>query len=1278
MKNFLRNLSIITAYAFAALLILMAVAVGLFRLFLPRLPEYQEEIKGWAGNAIGMEVEFSSMNARWGLNGPELEFYDAELVRRDSQNRLLAAERVGIGISVGKLLFDRSFIVDHILISDTTIEVRELESGGWWIQGAPIDELLTRRDNELRQPEDFEIVAEDVVVHFLQPGYERPQDFVVRRAVASIDENRIALDASARLPVDLGRQVQVSATQLLNRPREERGWDVRVEASDVDLSGVSQLRQFPARPFLSGEGDFDVSLAWYGDRVTNVAGNMDFAGIATVEDELFDLAGRFEVDVADDGWFVAVEDFSVATDERQWPDTTLRVESSIDPDGKIVVLAINATYINLDDASLLLPWLTSERQQQLLDLDLGGTIRDLEFTVYNLDAETPSFDVEAELLGFGIAPLGKVPGVRGFTGSVSASQERGHVDIATDGMRLDLPALLDIPVEVTSAAGTITWRNDASRTLILTDRIRFATPFLESTADGDLTISKTGDSPSINLDMNWNMTDVSVARRYVPRRTMTPKLFDWFQSALVKGSIPRGTLHLSGPLDKFPFDNDEGKFLVEASVRGLDLMYQPQWPVAEQADVEIVLDNMRLYSVRNRSTHAGNQAVDVEIEIANLRQPVLTINGMVTGTLATLQDFVTQSPVDRFTGGNLQRLTLSGDASFGLDLRVPLKTPRETTIDGLLRSNNGTLVVDGLDAPLTDLIGDVRITRDQITAESLGGRFLGEPVEISVGPGEDSRYFAVATATGAASARAIIEELGVPLEGLIEGTAPYETRLLFPRGGQEPQPPFTVRIASPLRGMVLNLPEPFNKPADESRLVRGDIRFLPGGERIESSGVAEGGVAWQLSFARPEGAWELDRGVLQSGGGTIEPAETRGLHLRGRVDTVSLGDWLSVSRSRAHTTTAAGQIRSVDLVVDHLYALGQHLEGHHVRVDRSARDWLVQLEGEDARGSIFVPYDFGSERALTIEMERLHLPGDEDDGGEPSSIDPRSLPAITLTAADFALGDRNLGAVEAVLVRTADGLVSEKLEATDESFRVVGEGSWLADDTEELGSRTTVSATLDSSNVGRTLRRLDFAQGITGESMSVVFDLGWGGGPRSDFLAMLDGDVRIRLDDGQLEEVEPGAGRMVGLISFVALPRRLSLDFRDVFNRGFGYDKITGTFDITDGVAATCDLSLEGPAADIGIVGRVDLAQQQYEQAAVISANVGNTLPIVGAVVGGPPGAAAMLIFSQIFRKPLQEVGQVFYGISGSWEEPAIDSVSADRFVDYGRLAGCLADDGRE
>ena len=1272
MMQFLRKISIYTAYTFAALLILLAVVVGLFRLFLPRLPEYQEEIKVWAGDAIGMDVAFSGMNARWGLSGPELEFYDAELIRRDNQQRILAAERVGVGVSVSSLLFERTLVVDHVLIRDTSVEIRQLDDGSWWIQGAPFDELPIPRAEASLQPADFEVVGEDVEVRFLQPGDERPRDISVRRAVVSIDEQRVALDLIGRLPADLGRQVELSATQLLTVPAEQRGWDIRMDVDALDLAGLSRLQLFPGRRLISGVGDLELSLVWAGQRVVNAAGNAMFTDIATDADQAFDLAGRFEVDVEDDGWFVEVENFNVATRDTQWPDTTVRIESSKDTSGKTVILAVDATYANLDDASLLLPWLPPERQQQILDLELGGIVRDLDFTVYNLDDESPAFDIEAELEDFSIAAMGSIPGVRGFSGSLSASQERGHADIASDDMRLDLPRLLDRPIDIDSVAGSVTWRSDGGRLLVITDRFSVSTPFLVATGDGDLTISGSGESPEINLNMDWSISDVAVAKLYLPRRIMKPNLYDWFQGALIRGSIPRGSLRLNGPLDKFPFDDDEGKLLVEGSVRGLTLKYHPDWPAAEQAELEVVLDNRRLYSRRNRATHAGNRSVDAAIEIADLWRPVLKIDALVTGTLDSLQQFALDSPVDGFTGGNLRKLALSGEAAFQFDLTVPLKTPNDAAIDGVLRSNGGRVEIDGLSAPVTDLIGEIRITREEISAQSLGARFLGEAVDLRVGPGDDPRYFAVATATGSATAQAIIGELGLPLDNIIDGQTAYEARILFPRGGADDSTPFTVRIASPLRGMAIRLPEPLAKPAGEPMMLRGDIRFVPGGERIESTGFADPDIAWQLAFGRADGAWDLDRGVIQAGGGAIAPAETRGLHLRGRVAALRLDEWLGLSQARAGAGTTAERIRSVDLVIDDFFAFGQHLEDHRVQVDRSARDWLVQIDGADVAGSVFVPYDFASDRALVIEMERMWLPGDETADKAPTPIDPRNLPPIQLAVEDFALGDRRLGRVDVDLVRTAGGLETRTFEARQPTFTIAGEGSWLADGNESLGSRTAVKATLDSTDTGETLRQLDFVQGVTGRSMNVDVDLSWGGGPRADLLAMLDGTVRVRLKDGQLEEVEPGAGRMVGLISFVALPRRLSLDFRDVFNKGFGYDTIDGNFAIEDGVASTCDMSLEGPAADIGIVGQVDLAGEQYRQAAVISANVGNTLPLVGAVVGGPPGAAAMLIFSQIFKKPLQEVGQVFYGISGPWEEPDIESVSSDRFVEYGRLAGCL------
>jgi uncharacterized protein (TIGR02099 family) len=1183
-----------------------------------------------------------------------------------------------VGISLNSLLFEGAFVVDRVVIRRTSIEVHQLEDGAWWVQGVAIDELPLGQADASQRLNDVEVIGEDIEIQFLQPGDQRPRLIDVPRTVISADEHRIALDATVSLPEDLGKDVTLSAIQFLGVPEADRGWDISVEADDINLAGWSRLQQFERIAVLSGDGDLDLSMVIAGGAISNATADVDFSDVSFVDGQAFDMQGRFELDTSFDGWLVAAEDFTISTDDREWPESSLGAEAGVDADGTIAMLNLRASYLNLDDSYLLLPLLPDEQRIRLRGLDPSGEIRDFVATVSDIDSDAPQFDISVNLDDAGVAAEGKRPGIRGFTGHMRANHSGGRVEIRSSNMLLDLPQITNSPIDILTAAGTVLWRSSNNETIVLSDSIRIINPVLDLNSNVRLTIDGAGGAPDIDLASTFSVNDISAARAYLPEKIMKPKLYNWFQGSLEQGSIEIGRLTLNGPLDKFPFENNEGEFRIVANARNTTLKYHPEWPAAEQASVDIVLENTRLYSVSNRSTHAGNQAVNTLVDIPNLRNPVLKIEGLVTGDLETLRQFALESPINRITGGNLSRVTVSGDASFNLDLTVPLKDAKSTTLNGLLRSNNGTLAVEGLEPPVTDLIGEVRITRDEIVGESLGGRFLGEEVDIVVGPSEDPRFYALATVEGATTATAIIDELGLPLEGLINGATDYTAQVLFPRGSLETRQPLTVMFDSDLVGIAVDLPDPAQKPAADAWRLRGDIRFMPGGEAIESSGYLGDDITWQLGFNPQEEGWDLDRGVVMLGGGEFQQPETRGIHIQGTTDIVRLEEWLDLSRSGETKVGTADRIRSIDVTVDNLFAIGQHLRGHHIRLDRSARDWLVQIDGDDIVGSVFVPYDFGSERPMVIEMERMYLPGDDVTPPSESILDPRTLPPIRLTAADFALADRHFGTVEVNLVRTPDGLESETLTSKDATFGLEGNARWVADDNEELGSRTYLTATLSSSDVEPTMTRLDFAKGISGDSMRILMDLSWSGGPRASFLDVLDGEVRVRMEEGQLEEVEPGAGRMLGLVSFVALPRRLSLDFSDVFSKGFGYDSIDGTFRIVDGNATTCNLSFEGPAADIGIVGGTNLATSEYEQGAVISANVGNTLPIVGAVVGGPPGAAAMFIFSQIFKKPLQEMGQVFYGISGPWENPEIEPIDSGDFVRYGELAGCLPDGNQE
>ena len=112
-----------------------------------------------------------------------------------------------------------------------------------------------------------------------------------------------------------------------------------------------------------------------------------------------------------------------------------------------------------------------------------------------------------------------------------------------------------------------------------------------------------------------------------------------------------------------------------------------------------------------------------------------------------------------------------------------------------------------------------------------------------------------------------------------------------------------------------------------------------------------------------------------------------------------------------------------------------------------------------------------------------------------------------------------------------------------------------------------------------------------------------------------------------------------------------------MFSSGFGFNAIRGDFTLTDGNAYTSNLVLDGPAAQVGIVGRAGIAARDYDQTAVVHASLGATLPVAGALAGGPAVGAALLIFSEIFKKPLQDMVRVNYRITGSWDDPQVQRV---------------------
>jgi uncharacterized protein YhdP len=252
----------------------------------------------------------------------------------------------------------------------------------------------------------------------------------------------------------------------------------------------------------------------------------------------------------------------------------------------------------------------------------------------------------------------------------------------------------------------------------------------------------------------------------------------------------------------------------------------------------------------------------------------------------------------------------------------------------------------------------------------------------------------------------------------------------------------------------------------------------------------------------------------------------------------------------------------------------------------------------------------------------------------------------------FSYGGIDFGTLQLQAKPTEAGIRLEQLSLVSPTMHVEARGDWVQVGEEQYSS---FNIDFDTGDFGRALAGFGYADSFRGGKGHSTISARWSGPPTAFALARLQGSMNIEIADGRLLEVEPGAGRVFGLVSLQALPRRLTLDFSDFFGKGFGFDRIAGSFVVRDGIASTDDLVMAGPAARIEARGNVDLAERSYDQTVLVVPNVGSGLPLAGAVAGGVPVGAAMLLMERVFKDDIERMTRLHYRVTGPWQDPLVE-----------------------
>jgi uncharacterized protein YhdP len=270
-----------------------------------------------------------------------------------------------------------------------------------------------------------------------------------------------------------------------------------------------------------------------------------------------------------------------------------------------------------------------------------------------------------------------------------------------------------------------------------------------------------------------------------------------------------------------------------------------------------------------------------------------------------------------------------------------------------------------------------------------------------------------------------------------------------------------------------------------------------------------------------------------------------------------------------------------------------------------------------------------------------------------TSFDPAKIPAINLRVDDLRIARAALGEAQFRSRPTATGMEILQLQTRAPKRRIDAVGDWSG---RGVAARTHLDATFASEDFGALLDDFGMGGRVGGGKGDVRFDAQWAGTPMAFQLGALDGSLKIDVRDGRLVEVEPGGtGRVLGLLSLAQLPRRLTLDFRDFFSKGFAFNTLGGSVRFAAGSARSDDLAIDGPAARINIRGAANLRAQTFDQTIEVLPKAGNLLTAVGAIAGGPVGAAVGAVANAVLQKPLGQAAAKHYRVTGPWKDPKVE-----------------------
>lgn len=1283
----------------AAWAVLLVAWLALHTLVLGRLDTWRPRIEAAINQRLapeGLTLRIASLSARTGQWVPT--FTAQELTLHNAQGEvMLHVPRLVAMVSARSLLRGEP-VFRQIVIESPRLTVHRDVQGRWQVAGIALQPDAQRgsatADWVLTQPE---ILVRAGQVRWQDDASGQPAaeltgvDLLLRHG---LHRHRWRLDVTP--PPAWGQRYSVRGDfthGLLARAGDVAQWRGSLYA-DAPLLDWTALKPHLQLPVTVGTGR-GALRAW----LTRTPGRWQ---AATLDVALVDVQGRAAGELPPLRWRALQGRLHVQRDGDRYEADTQGVQGQMQdgtpwPAGDVVlrwrqrsdsavgdVAAIEGGELQVPalalagatELALRLP-LPAPMRQTLQDVAPQGQVSDFALR-WQGPPDAPS-DWRAGFVASGLAlraehagdpnALGR-PGVRGLRAEVQASHDGGTARVQIENGAVTFPGVFAEPeIALTRADAHVSWTvtpaADGPPAVAL--RVQGAT-FANADAQGSLDGRwQTGAGQGVGagkrlpgrIDLDGVITQGQGTQvvRYLPLE-IPAGTRHYVATAVRSGRIENARFAVQGDLWDFPYAHGEpGVFRIGGRVRDLELAYVPPglvaeddtgWPPFTDVTGELVFDRARM-QIKDASARLWGVALSgVQGEIPNLGAdaPELHVQGSGRGPAVDALRFLEATPIAGWMAHALGEARASGPAGLELALTIPLLSAKDTRLKGriTLAGNDVRLRPD---VPmLAAASGEVVFTEHDFQVRAGKATVLGGPATFAGGTQPDgSLHFngqGVATAMGLRTEAAW--SAAAPAARTLTGQAAYTVALGLRDGQAE------VRVDSDLQGLAIDLPAPLHKPSQAAWPLHIATRLDADAHRDTLDVILADAGRARYRRELGSGAARVESGGIAIGPGE-PPRPERGVQAQIELPKLDADAWrarlagLQVGGDGADSGYAPTEVdlRTVDLTAGGLHWPDQQIQA---RAAAAAGQWLLTLDGPHAKGRVEA-----SAQRVQARLARLVLQGVQA-GQSPLREEGGDWPALDVVVDELVWRDQPWGRLTLVAQNRGRNWQVDELDLRGNSASLAATGLW------EVGSRTALTGTLTLTDAGRLIEHMGLGPLVRGGKGEIKGELAWPGGPTDVSRAQLTGTLELDVASGQFLQAEPGAARLLGILNLQALPRRLALDFRDVFAEGFTFDQIDGQLQLADGLARTHNLRIRGVQAIILVEGQADLGRETQDLHVVIVPEINAGTAALAYAAINPVLGLGTFAAQFLLRKPLQDANTRELRITGSWDEPKIETLN--------------------